>query len=276
MRPIRLAPLALAAFAAVAPAPAPAQDKGALAACGDAGQTPERAARFCRRALEAGGLTDRQRALAAFNLGAALLDQGDAAGAVAAYDDAVAAAKDDAWIVAGRARAREAAGDAAGAKADWDRALSLAPQEAGLRAGRGAFRLRADDAGGALADFDAGLARKPGDAGLGYNRALALLGLGRDAEADAALTEVIRRHPKDIGAVLTRGRLRAETDPKAGLADLDAAVKMAGEWPVPVYARARTLDRLGRRAEADRDYRRAWELGMRDEALNARMLEIGR
>jgi Tfp pilus assembly protein PilF len=261
--------LALAAGAAAA------QDN-LLAACGDARETPERAANFCRMALESRRITPRQREQAGFNLGAALLDMGDARGALAAYDAALSQGSRDPVGWAGRARAREAAGDIAGADQDWTRAQGLAPRDAALNAGRGAFLLRRGDPEGALAAFDAGLTAKPKDAALGFNRALALLGLGRDAEADQALTAVIAAHPKDLGALLTRGRLRAEADPARGMPDFDAAVKMAGESPIPFFARAQVLDRLGRRAEADRDYTRAWELGLRDEALNARMLEIGR
>jgi hypothetical protein len=36
------------------------------------------------------------------------------------------------------------------------------------------------------------------------------------------------------------------------------------------------LDAMGRRDEADRDFRRAWELGHRNELLTERMLEMGR
>lgn len=268
-------PALFALTLALASGAATAQDN-LLAACGDPGMTPERAANFCRMALESRRITARQREQAGFNLGAALLDMGDKAGALAAYDAALSQGSRDPVGWAGRARAREAAGDIAGADQDWTRAQGLAPADATLNAGRGAFLLRRGDPEGALAAFDAGLKAKPKDAGLGYNRALALLGLGRDAEADAALSAVIAAHPKDVGALLTRGRLRAEADPAKGLPDLDAAVKLAGEWPVPYFARGQTLDRLGRRAEADRDHTRAWELGLRDEALNARMLEIGR
>jgi tetratricopeptide (TPR) repeat protein len=274
-RPNPIVPAALALALALSSGAAGAQEN-LLAACGDAREPAERAANFCRMALESRRITARQRELAGFNLGAALLELGDAAGAVAAYDAALSQGPRDPVGWAGRARAREAAGDVAGADQDWTRAQGLAPADAAMNAGRGAFLLRQGDPEGALAAFDQGLKAKPKDAGLGYNRALALLGLGRDAEADKALGAVIAAHPKDIGALMTRGRLRAEADPAKGLPDLDAAVKLAGEAPGPVYARAQLLDRLGRRAEADRDYTRAWELGLRDEALNARMLQIGR
>ncbi len=273
---MRAASLVAAILATALSAAGAKAQSGALAACGAPGESAERAAHFCRMALGERGLTPRQRELAGMNLGAALLDLGDADGAAAAYDAAIAGGGAEPWAWAGRARARETQGRIAEAAQDWAKAVSLGPRDAGLRAAHGAFLLRGGDAEGALAQFDAGLAIRRGDAGLGYNRALALAALGRDAEADAALTAVLRDHPDDIGARLTRGRLRAEQDPARGLPDLDEAVKRAGEWPAPHFARAQALDRLGRRAEADRDYRRAWELGMRDEALNARMLEIGR
>ena len=116
----------------------------------------------------------------------------------------------------------------------------------------------------------------PGDAALTFNRALALAALGRDAEAEAGFSRVIAADPQDTGAWLNRARLRAARDPLAALADYDRAVALAGGWSQPLVERGALLDSLGRTAEADADFRRAWELGHRSEALNARILAMGR
>ncbi|PKP65150.1 MAG: hypothetical protein CVT86_03370, partial [Alphaproteobacteria bacterium HGW-Alphaproteobacteria-8] len=73
-----------------------------------------------------------------------------------------------------------------------------------------------------------------------------------------------------------RARLRAARDPQAALADYDRAVALAGAWSQPLVERGALLDSLGMTDAANADFRRAWELGHRSEALSARMLEMGR
>jgi tetratricopeptide (TPR) repeat protein len=257
-------------------APLAAAANPMLAECGRPSAPPEIAARACRQAMESRGLTREQRYAAAVNLGAALLDLGDDRGAATAYGAALEANPQGPLALAGRAQARDRLGDAPGAAADWGAALRIAPADPALRAGRGAFRLRRGDAAGALEDFDEGLRRAPRDPLLIFNRGLALGVLGRDAEAEAAFGALIAANPNDIGALMSRARLRAVRDPAAALPDYDRAVALAGEWPQPFLERGALLDALGRRDAADEDFRRAWELGARSEALNARMLEMGR
>jgi Flp pilus assembly protein TadD len=50
---------------------------------------------------------------------------------------------------------------------------------------------------------------------------------------------------------------------------------LAPEQGEALMARAQALEALGRRTEADRDWRRAWELGVRAPELEARMIEMG-
>jgi tetratricopeptide (TPR) repeat protein len=266
--------LAAAALAAALQAQgALAQSEGLAALC--AGADPARAAEACARLLERGGLSPAQAARAEANLGAAALALDRPDRAEAAFERALALdpALAEAW--AGRARAREARGLLAQAAVDWNQAARRAPRDPAILTGRGAFRLRAGNAAGALADFDAAQRAAPRDMSVAFNRGLALAELGRDAEAERMFSAVIANDPSDVGAWLNRGRLRVSRDREAALGDFDAAVARAGEWSTPYLERGALLYAMGRTEAANRDFRRAWELGHRSEYLNERMLEMG-
>jgi len=269
-------PLLLVLAALLAPVSAHAQAEGFLSVCGNRAASVAEVARTCRLALETGALDPEQELAAAINLGGALLELDQPGLARDAYDRALALKPASALALAGRAEARAALGETGLAAVDWNRAVDLAPNDAALRAARGAFRLRAGNPGGALADFEAAQARNPDDMALTFNRALALAELGRDAEAEAGLSRVIAADPGDTGAWLNRARLRAARDPLAALADYDRAVALAGDWSQPLVERGALNDALGRKDAANADFRRAWELGHRSEALNARIMEMGR
>lgn len=268
--------LALALALVLSPLIAQAQADGFLSVCGDRRASSAEVARTCQGALRVGGLTPAQEVAAAINLGGALLDLDQPAAAADAYERALALQPASALALAGRAEAREALGEPALAAVDWNRAIDVAPRDAGLLVGRGAFRLRAGNAEGALQDFERARAVKSNYPGLTFNRALALAMLGRDREAEAGFTAVLTADPQDTGAWLNRARLRAAYDPGAALSDFDRAVALAGDWSQPLVERGALLDSMGRTSEADADFRRAWELGHRSEALNARMLAMGR
>lgn len=261
--------------AALAAAPAVQADDAALAVCGDPREPPERAARFCRQALD-GRLGQREEALAALNLGLALLQMESPALAIAAFDRALGADPAEARALAGRAQAREATGALPQAAVDWNRAVALAPSEPAILSGRGAFRLRAGNAEGALADFSDARRAEPRNRSHEFNRGLALAELGRDDEAERAFSTVIAADSSDVGAWLNRARLRAGRDREAALRDFDAAVERAGDWPLPLFERGILLDAMGRRDAADRDFRRAWELGHRSAFLEERMAQMRR
>lgn len=250
--------------------PAWAQNPSALAQCGNPSEPPERAERWCTQALS-GRLPPRQEALAALNLGLARLQLDDFARAEEAFDRALRADPNEARALGGRAEAREALGRMPLAAVDWNNAVGMAPRNADLLAGRGAFRLRAGNPSGAAADFQAAARLQPREMRHVFNLGLALAELGRDAEAERAFTQVINADPDDAGAWLNRARLRAVPNPALALTDFDQAVARDGEWSVPWFERGLLKDAMGRRAEADQDFRRAWELGHRSEFLTERM-----
>jgi Tfp pilus assembly protein PilF len=251
---------------------AAAQD-AALSHCGNPAEPPERAVRFCTEALR-GRLQPAQEALAALNLGLAQAQLENHREAVAAFDRALKADPREVRALAGRARAREALGQRGDAGADWDRALSLSPRNAALLEGRGAFRLRGGEAAGAAADFEAAARIEPKQMNHRFNLGLALAELGRDAEAEQAFSAVIAAEPNDASAWLNRARLRAARDARAALADFDRAVALGGEWSLPWFERGLMKDTMGDKAGADRDFRRAWELGHRSEFLDERIRRL--
>ncbi len=271
-----VAAAALVAAACLAGGGALAQGAAFLSVCGRADVSANELVRTCSRAMASEDITSTQRAAAALNLGAALLELGDAEGALRAYDAALGFSPGSALGHAGRADAGAALGRVGEAAVDWNRAVDAAPSDPDMRAGRGAFRLRAGNPGGALEDFERALSRKPSDRALRYNRALALGVLGREAEAAAVIGALIRDDPGDAAARLYRARLLAERDPEAALQDIARAVALRPEWPEPELERGAILDRLGRRPEADEAYLRAWNLGHRSETLAERVLSMGR
>ena len=254
--------------------PVAGQGSNALTMCGNPAEPPERAERWCSEALN-GRLTPRQTALAALNLGLARLQLDDPARAEEAFDRALAADPSEVRALGGRAQAREAQGNLPGAAVDWNAALARASRDADLLAGRGAFRLRAGNPSGAAADFDAAARLEPREPRHRFNLGLALAELGRDAEAERAFSQVIAADPTDAGAWLNRARLRAVPDPQRALADFDKAVALGGEWSLPWFERGVLKDAMGRKAEADADFRRAWELGHRSEFLDERIRAMG-
>lgn len=273
----RLAALLLPALAlGCAASPGTTGYRPFLELCGDPARPPGQAAQVCARALAAGGLSPEAEAGAAVNLGAALLDLGRPARAEAAYSRALSTGARAALAHEGRAKAREALGRLDEAAADWDRAAALAPSDPVTLTGRSAFRLRRGDAAGALADAEAGLARAPASVDLRVNRALALAALGREAEAEAALSAALRDAPEDARLRATRARLRAGRDPAGAVADYDRAIAARPDWAEAWFERGRLLDRLGRRGQAEEDFRRAWELGLRDPELAERVATMSR
>jgi tetratricopeptide (TPR) repeat protein len=262
------------ALALLVAMPGHAQHRAALERCGDPNETPARAARFCAEALE-GNLTQRQRALVALNLGLARLALDNPRAALPAFDVALAADPREARALAGRARAHMALRDVPRAAVDWNRAVALAPREADIVSGRGAFRLRAGNADGALADFETAARLAPADPAHDFNRGMALAELGRDAEAVRAFSQVIAADPDDAEAWLNRARVRAESGPDSALSDFSRAIALRPEWGLAFFERGLLHNAQGRTVQADEDFRRAWELGHRNEYLEQRIRELG-
>ena len=248
---------------------------GSLSICGDLSAAATDVAHHCRRALEQGGLTTDQEVAVRVNLGDAFLAIGQSDRAVEALTGALAVDASRPEIYIGRAAAWEARGDRTRAERDWNDALRLAPESVDVRIGRGAFFLRGAAAGRAVEEFTVALQLDAEATDALYNRAIALLALGRADAAEGDLTRLIALEPNDAGAYYHRGRTRIGRSDRGALADFDQAAALAPSWAAPWYQAGRLLDRIGRRDEANRKLRRAFELGFQDPWLLRRIQSLG-
>jgi tetratricopeptide (TPR) repeat protein len=135
------------------------------------------------------------------------------------------------------------AGDPAAAADALERGLRLDPSAEELGAG-----LVELDPARAVAALDAALAADPppGSSAKRLSRAEALLALGREAEARAALEALLADEPADLEALQTLGRL----DPAAAEPLLRAQAAAGDEGGNAAAALARVLAAQGRAAEA--------------------------
>lgn len=271
-----LAPAFAAAALVCAAAPqAAAQSNAILEVCEDPGKAAADTIRFCGMALDGGGLTPPERARVNVNLGGAFLESGRFPEAIAAFDAAEASDPSPIEIYTGRARAREAGGDAQGAIVDWTRAANRAPRSRQVLLGQGAFFLRRGAPDQALRAFDRAVALDRRDVDAYFNRGIAHIALADWRAAERDFSTVIAADPEDAGAWLNRARARTKLAPTDALADFARALELSPEDGRINFERGKVLDAMGRTEAANRDFRRAYELGVQDEELSGRILSLG-
>lgn len=267
----------LACAVAFLPVVAGAQSRGGNAAeCADPGVPAERAELACSAALKIlnqppGTVT---RLLA--NRGGARLDLGRNLAALSDFDQALGVEPTMFVAKTGRARALIGLGRIEEGLAQFDDALAQNPNDVNALMGRGAAHLSRGEAAAALPDFDRAVALAPQDADARYNRGVARLRLEDKAGASEDFSAVIAAHPGDAAAHLMRARTRIGVRDPLALADLGRAVALDPEWAQAWFERGQQLDRMGRTEEANRDFRRAFELGYQDRWLQERILSLGR
>jgi tetratricopeptide (TPR) repeat protein len=216
-------------------------------------QVTEAVHTYCRRGSErrargdlAGALADFEQALAA-DPSAALARhgrgmtrhlRGDLAGAIADYDEVVRSSPGHAQAFNNRGLARHAQGDHAGAIADYDRALALNPGYAEALGNRGLARHAQGDHAGAIADYDQALAfvAMADAATLYHNRGAARQALD---DLDGALADFDRAlaiNPRHTATYNNRGTVhKARANLEAALADFNQALALT---PRPLAAPA--------------------------------------
>jgi len=86
---------------------------------------------------------------------------------------------------------------------------------------------------------------------------------------------VIRAGPEDAEAHLYRAEARAGAGDAAALTDYDRAVALRPDWGLARYWRGRHHLRTGAEAEANRDFLRAYDLGVTDRWLVERVEALG-
>jgi len=264
--------LSLATAAVLWLQPAQAQS---IAVCGDSSASAGEVAHHCKLTLRNGGLSQQQIVGVYINLGYAELALGQTGQAVESFSEAVRydSRRVEAYI--GRANAYEDRRAFDLADRDWQSALGLASGSVDVRLGRGAYFLRQGKDALALEEFTAALRIDPDEADARYNRGLAWLSLSRFEEADSDFTRLLRDYPDDAGAYFNRARSRDGRNDRAALADFAKASELSPEWSSPWFFAGQMLDRLGREAEANRKFRRAFELGHQDPWLLQRIQNLG-
>ena len=236
--------------------PPPKSDTQAVAAPGEA-PAPE-------KPLDAEGMRRE---------GEALMSRRDYAGALAAFDKAVALEPKEPKRYVDRASAHHAMGDAAKARADLDQALTIDPKYAPALLRRGELDLAAKDLARAEVDFDAALKAAPEDGSMQITIASYYARHRRWSLAIPHYDAWIAAHPKDDalwGALNERCWARAMTGKDLDLAldDCDEALKRGPRNSVVLDSRGMVYLRLGRFKEAVADYdaaiklqpKRAWSL----------------
>ena len=186
---------------------------------------------------------------AAFSLrGAGYIAAGDDARAIADFTRASQLEPAVARHLYNRGVAHFEAGEDALALADLDRALAMAPGDTTALASRAEVYLFKGDEARARRDFDAALARAPADRGIQQRRAAAYDRTGRYEAAAGYYAELIARYPGDQNLLNARcwtvGKWGHALD--SGLANCDAALKLAPDDPAILDSRGLILLQMGR------------------------------
>ena len=246
-----------------------------LSVCADSSASAGEVAHHCKLSLRNGGLSDRQIVGVYVNLGYAELALGQTGQAVESFTEAARLDPRQVEAYIGRAKAYEDRRSYDAADQDWKSALGLASRSVVVRLGRGAYFLRQGRNELALEEFTAALRIDPDEADARYNRGLTWLALNRMDEADRDFTRLLQDYPNDSGAYFNRARARAGRNDRAALADYAKASELAPGWASPWFFAGKLLDKLGREAEANRQFRRAFELGYQDPWLLQRIQSLG-
>ena len=193
-------------------------------------------------------------------VGDRLLDEGDPAGALAAFEAALVF-RADFLALHGRGMALQTLGRYGEAFADFEAALRLRPGDTAAMANRGSALQALGRHAEALECFDRVLALRPGFTPILYNRSNVLQEMNRFDEALAGYTQVLAQNPADVAALNNRGNTFTKMRRyREALADFDAALELQPDHGDSLYNRGRALCEGGSIAKGLEDFRRAAEI----------------
>jgi eukaryotic-like serine/threonine-protein kinase len=139
------------------------------------------------------------------------------------------------------------------ARAEFDRVVELRPDLATAYINRALARLGLKDFRGAVGDLTRALEFKDAPTRALFLRARTRDALGDKAEASRDRAEGLRREPTDAVSWVVRGLARLPGDPRAALADFDAALALNPRFVSALQNKANVLsEHLGRVEEAIR------------------------
>jgi tetratricopeptide (TPR) repeat protein len=145
-----------------------------------------------------------------------------------------------------RAQARDSQGDRAGAMADFNEALRLDPSNATVYYRRGNLRDSQGDRQGAVQDYSQAIALNPGFYNAYYNRAVVRNNMGDLRGAAEDFTAAINLNPADLMGYFSRGTVRYSLqDAQGTLEDFDMVVRIAPNLYQGYYNRAIAWSMLG-------------------------------
>jgi tetratricopeptide (TPR) repeat protein len=222
-----------------------------------------------------------------FSLGAAYWDLQMFDRAISCYGTSLGLDPNQAWAFFMRGQSRLALGDYGPAIEDFDDALRLRPGWDEVLINRAWTYEKTGKSAKAIADLTAVLRNSPEKVDLLARRAR-LRDLSGDRQgADADRKALLSTEPKTVNGWVARAVLQQQTDPKAALADLDAALELDPHSLEALHLKADLLsERLKKPEDAIRVFNRAIQLypetgairssrgvllarlGRRDEALD--------
>jgi serine/threonine protein kinase/Tfp pilus assembly protein PilF len=192
------------------------------------------------------------------------LERGELAAAAADFGQCIGVWPEFAWGYFNRGCALDRAGCKAAAIRDFTAALGRDPGLVPAYVNRGLTRLELKQYAPALADFERAGALGARDASLAAGRGIALEGLGRPRQADAAFADSVAMAgalpaPARARLAWARGFAFAARDPARARSAFDEALRHDPHNFPALYGRAMLAMGQGREAEALRDFERALE-----------------
>lgn len=201
-----------------------------------------------------------------FNAGVEKSRQGDAGGAVDAFNRAIQLNPKNAEALYKRANANYDLKKYPEAIADYTAAINLNPKYANAYFNRGLARYDANDKRGAIEDLTQALSLSPKDPEIYYKRGLAYFDLQDYQAAMKDYSEVIQLEPTLAKAYHSRGLARAATEDLQGaIGDYTEAIRRSPNNITAVYSRGRARFHMGDYRGALTDYSEVIRLDPKNE-----------